>query len=139
MRSTLDTDTIIELLKGNEIIKMMYQDAILVGDEIYINAISYYEIRRGLLFADYKKRSEYFDKMCEECGLLLMDKISIFDKAAEIYAELKRRNKDNIGDCDILIASIACVENLSIITNNVSHFEFIKDFIPSLIIDNWIN
>ena len=140
MRYTLDADTISEILRDNIITKRIYKDSLLVGDDIYINAISYYQVRRGFLYEDHKKRSMEFDEMCRECELIAMDDISIFDKAAEIHAELKRRaGKENIGDCDILIASIAYIRNLIVVTRNVRHFGFIKDFTPDLGIDNWVD
>ena len=139
MRYTLDTDTTSEILKDNIITKIRYEESLLVGDDIYINAISYYQIRRWLLYKDYKRRSKKFEEMCRECELTLMDDIYIFDKAAEIHAELKRRGKEKIGDTDILIASIAYITNLIVVTRNVRHFGFIKDFIPDLRIENWVD
>jgi tRNA(fMet)-specific endonuclease VapC len=43
-------------------------------------------------------------------------------KAAEIYAYLKKQG-NLIEDADILMASIAIVEDLVLITNNIKHFE----------------
>lgn len=39
-----------------------------------------------------------------------------------------------IEDADILMASIAIVEDLALVTNNISHFQRIKD----LEIENWL-
>lgn len=139
MRYTLDSNTTSDILKNDIIIKTIYEESLLVGDYIYINPISYYEIRRWLLYKGYTNRSKKFDEMRGACELILMDDISIFDKAAEIHAELQRRGKVDIGDCDILIASIAYIKNLIIVTRNMSHFGFIKDFIPDLEIVNWVD
>ena len=53
-------------------------------------------------------------------------------KAAEIYAYLKKGGI-LIEDADILIASIALVEDLVLVTDNIRHFERIK----GLEIENW--
>lgn len=97
MRYSLDTDTISEILKDkNEIIRIRYNDSLLVGDDVYINAISYYEIRRGFLYQNHIARSQKFEEICKECDLIMMDDIAIFEKAAEIHAGL-RKNKKEIG------------------------------------------
>ena len=57
---------------------------------------------------------------------------SAIQTAAEIYADLKRKGI-NIGDADILIASIVITSNGKLITNNIKHYQNIKD----LTIENW--
>ncbi|MGI9037213.1 MAG: PIN domain-containing protein [Pyrinomonadaceae bacterium] len=57
---------------------------------------------------------------------------NIIVKAADIYADLYRRGQI-IGDADILIAATALENNLSVVTNNESHFRRITD----LQILNW--
>lgn len=49
MTYVLDTNIITAILKGNERIKQIAQRVMLEGKEIFINGISYYEIKRGLL------------------------------------------------------------------------------------------
>lgn len=55
------------------------------------------------------------------------------EKAAEIYVNLKKQGK-LIEDADILRASIAIVEDLGLITDNISHFERVK----GLRTENWL-
>lgn len=137
MKYTLDADSISAILRNEEIIKKRVEYSIWSGDVININAISYYQVRRRLLCKDTKNQSKIFDKLCKDFDIILMDNLSIFDKAAEIYAGLGE--KKDIGDCDILIASIACVGNFTVVTNNVRHFSFIQEFIKDLSIENWLN
>jgi len=40
-----------------------------------------------------------------------------------------------IEDADILMAAIAIVDDLILITNNTNHFDRVKD----LVIDNWLD
>jgi predicted nucleic acid-binding protein len=54
----------------------------------------------------------------------------------DIFGEIKsnlERKGNIIEDMDILIAATALLHNLFLVTNNVKHFEKIKD----LIMENW--
>jgi len=64
--------------------------------------------------------------------LILLDTQSIFDKAAEIYANLRKKGRF-IEDADILIASIAKTKKLILVTNDT-------DFqrVQGLKIENWL-
>ena len=53
-------------------------------------------------------------------------------KAADIYAALRGEGAI-ISDADILVASIAIINNLVLVTNNINHFSRIK----GLLLDNW--
>ncbi len=136
---TLDADSITAILHKEDIIRKKCRYSILSGDTINISAISYYQIRRGLLFKDTQNQSKIFDNMCKRFDIILIDDISILDKASEIYARLKDSGKAGMGDCDILIASIACIEDFIVVTNNTRHFNLIKEVSPDLRIENWLN
>ena len=64
--------------------------------------------------------------------MILLDTQSIFDKAAEIYANLRKKGR-LIEDADILIASIAKTKKLILVTNDT-------DFqrVQGLKIENWL-
>ncbi len=132
MRYIIDTNIITAIMKNNEEVKMRAQEAILTGDDVFINGISYYEIKRGLLAKDARKQLLFFDKLCKEYGLILLDNQSIFDRAAEIYAELQRKG-ELIEDADILIASIADTRNFTLVSDD-SDF----DKIQGLRVENWL-
>ena len=55
------------------------------------------------------------------------------DKAVEIYADLRQRGM-LIEDADILMAAIALVNDLTLVTNNTSHFSRI----PGLQLEDWL-
>lgn len=74
-----------------------------------------------------------FENFIQENELVLIRKDTA-EKAAEIYAYLKK-DGNLIEDADILMAAIAIVDDLILITNNTSHFDRVK----GLIIDNWLN
>ena len=132
MRYIIDTNIITAIMKNNEKVKRRVQEAILTGDDVFINGISYYEIKRGLLAKDARKQLLFFDKLCKEYGLILLDNQSIFDRAAEIYAELQRKG-ELIEDADILIASIADTRNFTLVSDD-SDF----DKIQGLRVENWL-
>ena len=133
MTYVLDTNIVTALLKGNYKVKNRAEKAILEGEKILINAISYYEIKRGLLAANANAQLGKFDILCREFGLVLLDNQRIFDIAAEIYANLQQRGK-LIEDADILIASVVNFRNFILISDNTQHFRRI----PILKIENWL-
>lgn len=137
MRYTLDADSITAILQKQEIIRKKCRYSIWSGDTINISAISYYQIKRGLLHKDTKDQSKIFDKMCKKFDIVLMNDISVFDKASEIYAGLVDKEKKGL-DSDIFIASIACIGNFIVVTNDTD-FKFIQEVIPDLRIENWLN
>jgi tRNA(fMet)-specific endonuclease VapC len=133
MSYVLDTNIITAILKGNNDVKTKAEDAILQGENIFINAISYYEIKRGLLAADATSQLKKFELLCNEFGLVLPDTQRIFDMAAEIYKSLQQKG-ELIEDADILIASIVSFLGFTLVSND-SHFNRIQ----GLIIENWLN
>lgn len=134
MKYLLDTNIITAIMKRNEKVKTRAQQAILKGDDIFINAISYYEIKRGLLYKDANNQLKFFDKICEKYDLVLLNNRYIFDRAAEIYVEIRNKGKE-IDDADILIASITDTENFTLVSNNITHFNIIQD----LRVEDWLN
>jgi tRNA(fMet)-specific endonuclease VapC len=135
MAYLLDTSIIIAILKGNAKVKNKLVKCILSGEKICINAISYYGIKRGALSSvNSIKELEKFEKFIKEFSVdvVLLDNLNIFDKASEIYAELRNKGK-LISDADILIASIAIFHNFTLVSDDT-------DFnrISGLKIENWL-
>lgn len=119
MRYLLDTNIISEFLnkKDNEkIVEKVYR-IIIEGNEILINAISYYEFKRGLLDSNAIKKLEKFEKFCDFFGLALLDNKEIFDIASSIYVVLKQKGQ-LIEDADILIASISINGDFTLISKD---------------------
>lgn len=133
MKYIIDTNIMTAIIKDDLNVKERVIDVILRGHDLYINAITYYEIKRGLLVKDAYRQMEIFETLCNEYELVLFDDITIFDNAAEIYANL-RKEGITIEDADILIASLANTIDCILVTNNTRHFEDIN----GLNIENWI-
>ncbi|MEM3504319.1 MAG: PIN domain-containing protein [Nitrososphaeria archaeon] len=128
----LDTNIISAILKDNEETKKILFKKILSGKEIFINAITYYEIKRGLLKTNDIGRLERFNLFCFEHNLIFIDNIDILNIASEIYAYLNKKGQ-SIGDADILIAAMTMSKNFILVTND-KHFARIEN----LKIENWL-
>lgn len=120
MDYTVDTNIITALMKNDERIKRKLQEIIFQGKEVFINGISYYEIKRGLLASNATRQLNIFDEICKRFRILLLDKQRVFDRASEIYADLKQRG-ELISDADILIAAMTLTENLILVSAD-THF-----------------
>ena len=132
-RCTLDTNIITAFLKNDLRVVERVSDYLELFDKLTINIISYYEILRGLKDLGNQEKLRSFEDFIQENELVLIRKFTV-EKAAEIYAYLKK-DGNLIEDADILMAAIAIVEDLVLITNNTSHFNRVK----GLSIDDWIN
>jgi tRNA(fMet)-specific endonuclease VapC len=133
MNYTIDTNIITALIKDNQKIKRKLQDIVLHGGEVFITGISYYEIKRGLLAINATRQLKIFEGICKNLEVILLDDQIIFDKASEIYADLKQRGQ-LIPDADILIAATTLTRNLVLVSDNVDHFQRIKN----ITLENWL-
>lgn len=133
MKYVLDTNIITAILKGDETLKRKIKKNIIDGKSIFINAISYYEVKRGLLAINATAKLKRFDFFCNRFDLLLFDTHSIFDIAAEIYSNLKKSG-ELIGDADILIASVVIFRNFILVSDDTDF-----DRIRMLKVENWLN
>ncbi len=131
-RCTLDTNIITAFLKKDLRVVRRVSDYLECFERLKINIISYYEILRGLKDLGNEEKLRKFEEFVQENELVSITKETVV-KAAEIYADLKKQG-NLIEDADILMASIAIVEDLALVTNNISHFQRIKD----LEIENWL-
>jgi tRNA(fMet)-specific endonuclease VapC len=133
MKYILDTNIISAILNGNVKVKNNTQNVIDEGKNIFINALSYYEIKRGLLAINATSKLSKFESLCNTFGLVFFDNQYIFDKAAEIYEYLKCEGK-LLEDADILIASLSISSNFILVTADTDF-----DRIKTLRVENWLN
>ena len=131
-KCTLDTNIITAFLKNDLRVVRKVSDYLEFFDKLTINIISYYEILRGLKDLGNVEKLRKFDEFIQESELVYIKRETI-EKAAEIYVNLKKQGK-LLEDADILMASIAIVEDLVLITNNIKHFKRVK----GLRINNWL-
>ena len=131
-KCTLDTNIISAFLKNDLRVVRRVSDYLESFDRLTINIISYYEILRGLKDLGNEEKLRKFEEFVQENEFISIGKDAVI-KAAEIYAYLKKQG-NLIEDADILMASIAIVENLVLVTNNIKHFARIE----SLSTENWL-
>lgn len=132
MKYLLDTDTLIFWLKGN---KNIEKKALHIGlEQLSYSIISYAE----LYFGAYN--SQQIEKNLNSIEMV-KQKLTLthFDtNAAQLFGKTKAHLKQQgkiIMDADIMIASIAQSNDLTLVTNNVKHFSRIE----ALKIENWVN
>ncbi len=127
----LDTNILIEILRDNPTVLAGMRATLGAGRDVQINALSYYETRRGLLNTHRAVKLHKFDAFCRTFGIVHLDQAAL-DKASEIYSDLKKKGQ-LIEDADILIAAMALVNNAVLVTDNVDHFKRVA----GVKLENW--
>ncbi len=130
MAYLIDTDIIIYSIKGDERIKQW----MLANQNIpkFISVITYGELVYGA------RKSKHPEKNTATVNRIadLFPIIDVNKGIIEIFGEIKAKlelSGNRIEDMDLLIASSAMYMNLSLVTNNKSHFKRISD----LTLENW--
>jgi tRNA(fMet)-specific endonuclease VapC len=128
----LDTNIVTAIIKQNEKIAHKLETLNRQNQKIFISAITYYEIERGLLAVKAIKKLSVFESLLPKFTILLLDDMAIFYKAAQIHADLKIRGLP-IQEADIFIAATAITHNLIL----VSHDSDLSR-IPELKLEDWL-
>lgn len=131
----MDTNTLIEINAGTP---SVISHLLAVGAEsCCMSVISLYELYYG---AHYAKRikTEYYEREMKMIHKLLeqFHVLGLPENGGE-YAELKNVLRETgllIDEFDMLIAGQALTEGLTIVTDNLKHF----NRIPNLTIENWM-
>jgi tRNA(fMet)-specific endonuclease VapC len=132
MNYLLDTNIVSATLKNNSQVIEALDKIRIQGKKVFISAMTYYEIQRGLLAIKASRKLVDFEKFCQEYPVLLLDDMAIFYKAAQIHADLKIRGLP-IQEADIFIAATAITHNLIL----VSHDSDLSR-IPELKLEDWL-
>lgn len=133
MRYLLDTNICIAVLRGlfnyDEILRKIAEE------DCYISELTRYELKAGESLAR-KKQTGFKNQGLEK--LLSLFKITPISKAIDFAADEKARLQ--LGgtpvddDFDMLIGSTSVVYGMTMVTENVRHFQKIK----GIRIENWI-
>ncbi len=118
----LDSNVIIDYLRGNENIIRHMDEARKAGNLLSICPIVYYEIVRGFKIANASKQMEKFMSLYQTLSNLPFD-MKVVEKAVEIYAQT---HKQMIEDNDIYIAAISMVNDCTLVTSNIRHFSRVE-------------
>ena len=127
----IDTDILSFYFKGDPNVIVKFQEYLREFDQISISIITFYEVIGGLKHKKAEKQIQEFEEFIFNNNLIHISEDSV-RKSTDIYADLKQRGI-TIGTSDILIAGMAIENELTLITNNVRHYEPIR----GLKIENW--
>ncbi|MDB9372211.1 type II toxin-antitoxin system VapC family toxin [Nodularia sphaerocarpa] len=128
----LDTNIVTAIIKQNEKVSNKLASLNRQNQGVFISAITYYEIRRGLLAIKASRKLVDFEKLCNDYPVLLLDDMAIFKKATEIHADLKIRGLP-IQDADVFIAATAMIHNLILVSHDSDLLR-----IPDLKLEDWL-
>lgn len=130
----LDTNVISDFMHRNPIVVKNMRYA-MNNATIFIPTIVYYEIVRGLKAAGKTQRLKEFLALYKNFPHLFFDRdnYKVIEKATEIYSQLHKGRQ--IEDNDVFIAAAALVNDCTLVTANVRHFERVD----GLKIINWRN
>ena len=131
----LDTNILIDFLDG---VPSVIEHVLKAGVKTcYVSSVSIHELFYGAYLAKEKKE-EYYNKEIKKINKL----IEFFDilplsEQAEQYGRIKyalKKKGEMIDEFDMLIAGQALSEELTVVTDNVKHFNRIE----GLKIANWL-
>ena len=121
----LDANIVSYFIQNNEHVITQFRTALTEGAGIVIPPVTYYEIRRGFKHKSAPKKEKAFSRMCTLYPVGEMS-LAAWECASEIYGSGCRSGK-RIPDDDILIAAFCRVNDYTLVTSNVRHFEHIDD------------
>ena len=132
IRTLLDTDTFIALLRGNP--RIMDRVRANPTKSIGISMVTAYELRVGVEKSRApEKNQEFLDDALAPFAVLPFDELASI-QAAKIRARLERTGQ-GIGPYDTLIAGHALSIHAELITANTR--EFVR--VPDLKLGNWLS
>ena len=126
----LDTDSIIYSLKGNETInKNLYLHR---NNPLKISIITLMELYYGAYKSQQASSNLAKVRMIEQSFEIIPVKLESVELFARMKAELEFSG-NRLDDFDLMIASCAMTYNLTLVSNNIKHFQRIE----GLKLENW--
>ena len=126
----LDTDTVIYCLKGDQTV--LQNLALHIQDPLRICSITLMELYYGAHKS--KKKTSNLAKVRQIESAF--DVVPVDRSMSETFGELKSALENRgvpLDDFDLVIASCALVHNITLVTNNIRHFQRVD----GLKLDNW--
>ncbi|MGC9528366.1 MAG: PIN domain-containing protein [Limnospira sp.] len=117
MAYLLDTNIVSLAMKGDRYILNRIKMLNLSKTRVAICGVTYFEIRRGLLAKNAIRQIEKFEAFRQSLPMILLDDLAIFERAAVIHADLKKRGLP-IQTEDILIAATGMVKELTVVSRD---------------------
>ncbi|HHH41637.1 MAG TPA: type II toxin-antitoxin system VapC family toxin, partial [Chloroflexi bacterium] len=101
----LDTNIVTAILRKNPQVADRLRAALASNARVFISAVVYYEIKRGLLKRDASRQLAAFEEMVRHLEWLDVERTH-WDAAAALWAESRRAGAP-INDADLLLAAQA--------------------------------
>lgn len=128
----LDTDTVSEILKQRNQNVVRRASEYLSQHGVFIfSELTWFEILRGLQEKNAQKQIEKFEVFAAHSEIKAVD-TAVLRRAALLWAEARKSGYPH-NDADLIIAATALVHDLTLVTGNAKHFEWIT----GLKIDDW--
>ena len=126
----VDTSVLVDYLKGSDNAKTDLFDLVLEQRLPYaITAYTYQEILQGARDeSEYKTLTDY---LSTQIVFFLTEKINVYEKAARMFYELRRKGRTPRSTIDILIAMVA-IENDLYLLHNDKDFDKIASVVEEL-------
>ena len=131
MAYLLDTNIVSYILRRNATVSRKLRNANRSGQEVFISCITYYEVKKGLLYVNATRQIAEFNQFYRKYEILFLDDIEIIEKACEIHVDLQRRGL-KIQEQDILIAATAIARGLILVSNDSDLL-----LVEGLSLENW--
>ncbi|PAX57151.1 type II toxin-antitoxin system VapC family toxin [Brunnivagina elsteri] len=133
MAYLLDTNIVSYILKRrNTTIESKLREARRLGQNVFISCITYYEVKRGLLYVNATRQLAEFDAFVSKYPILFIDDIEIIEQACKIHADLKIKGTP-IQDADVLIAATAIIRGLILVSHDSDLLR-----VEGLTLENWL-
>jgi tRNA(fMet)-specific endonuclease VapC len=135
-KALLDTDTLSEILRArnsNVVAQAVAYKAI--HNQLTISAITVMEIVKGMHKMGRTAALNRFLQGIQSSEVLPFDQ-PCAEIAGRIYGDLESAGQP-IGRADVMIAAIALQHDLTLVTGNTRHYQYIQSVGYQLIIANW--
>jgi predicted nucleic acid-binding protein len=112
------------LLRGNSNVRQKFDKIVEAEDSLAIPPFVHYEMQRGFHYRQAPAKEGAYRSLCARYPVGPMS-VEALERAALLYADLRRAGR-TVEDADILIAAFCLVNDHTLVTNNVKHFEGIE-------------
>ncbi len=135
-KALLDTDILSEIMRAHNANVVAHAIAYkAIYKHLTISSITVMEIVKGMHKMGRSKALNLFLQGIENSHVLSFDQSSA-EIAGRIYSDLESTGQP-IGRADVMIAAIALEKELTLVTGNTRHYEYIQTLGYPLIIENW--